>query len=388
MWLGGAAVATIRVDVRPDMLRWAIARAGDVGAALREKVPQLNDWIAGDAKPTLKQLEDFARAARVPIGYLFLATPPEEKLPIRDLRTMGSKGVRRPSPDLLDVIHLCQRRQDWYRDYAKEVGETERAFVGSASWDSDPDEIAAEMRRTIDFGTPSRRLYQSPADATRAFVEKVEGIGVLVMISGVVKNITKRTLDPEEFRGFALADPLAPLIFVNAADTKPAQTFTLAHELAHIWLGVSALSDTGLRGGGNSGIESWCNRVAAEFLVPLSELKGMAIGDPLSHLDEYRRTFQVSRAVILRRLLDAGLISREQFNTHYGIVNQPPAATKPASGGDFYNTLPVRASKRFVRALVESTVEGRTLYRDAFQMLGIRSVKTFKGIGKKVGGLP
>ena len=375
-------MAIIRVEVRPELLRWACDRAGDGGAALREKFK----WISGETKPTLKQLEDFAKAARVPVGYLFLPTPPVEKLPIRDLRTMGSKGVRAPSPDLLDVIYLCQRRQEWYREYAKQHDEEPKPFLNSATLKRSAVDVAAEMRRTLDFDTDARRACRNPSEAMKLFVERAEAVGILVMVSGVVKNSTNRPLDPDEFRGFALADPLAPLIFVNGVDSKAAQMFTLAHELAHLWLGQSALSDASLPVSAGNKTETWCNQVAAEFLVPLAEIQKLALSDPLSHLDTYRQKFQVSRLVILRRLLDAGLIDRDQFTTAYSAANQPPVTTSLSSGGDFYNTLPIRASRRFVRALVASTLEGETLYRDAFQMLGIKSAKTFRGIGERVGG--
>jgi Zn-dependent peptidase ImmA (M78 family) len=161
--------------------------------------------------------------------------------------------------------------------------------------------------------------------------------------------------------------------------------FTLAHELAHLWLGESALSDASLGLAGNSRIEKWCNRVAAEFLVPLAEIKDLAGSDPLSQLDSYKRIFKVSKVVILRRLLDADAINRDQFNAMYSVLIQPTSSAPQSTGGDFYNTLPVRASKRFVRALVSSTLEGNTTYRDAYQMLGINSAKTFRGIGQKVG---
>src|SRR5262249_7193594 len=117
---GGAAImAIVRVEVKPELLRWACERAGPQGLVLRETIPQLTEWIEGKQKPTLRQLEAFANKARVSVGYLFLPSPPDEPIPIRDLRTIGGQRVRRPSPDLLDVIYLCQRRQDWYHDYAE-----------------------------------------------------------------------------------------------------------------------------------------------------------------------------------------------------------------------------------------------------------------------------
>jgi len=380
-------VATTRVEVQPKLLQWACDRSGEQ-AALRARFPQFNAWMRGETNPTLKQLEDFARAAHVPIGYLFLPTPPVEELPIQDLRTMGSKGLSNPSPALLDTIYLCQRRQDWYRQYAESQFEEPRLFVGSTTVNESSTAVAGEMRKIIDFGVEARRQCRSTTEALKLFVDRVEDVGVLVMVSGVVKNTTNRPLNPNEFRGFALADPVAPLVFVNGADVKPAQMFTLAHELAHIWLGASALSNAGLSGTPFNKVEKWCNEVAAEFLVPISALTTMnPQRNPIANLDVYGNEFKVSKVVILRRLLDGGFIPKSTFDEFYSKLNKAPAAT-PQGGGDFYNTLPVRASKRFVKALVLSTLEGRTLHRDAFQMLGINSSKTFRSIGERVGALP
>ena len=303
---------------------------------------------------------------------------------MQDLRTVGSKGVRRPSPDLLEVVHLCQRRQDWYREYAEQHGEEPRSFVGSATLSRSVTDVAAEMRRALEFGTDARR---TSVDSMRLFVDRTEATGVLVMVSGVVKNCTNRPLDPDEFRGFALVDPLAPLVFVNGADSKPAQMFTLAHELAHLWLGQSALSDASLNVSVSSRIETWCNQVAAEFLVPLDEIQALASDDPLTDLDLHRKAFKASTLVVLRRLWDAGMIDAVQFRAAYAQASQGAASKPRSSGGDFYNTLPIRASRRFVRALIASTLEGKTLYREALQLLSISSVKTLNGIGEKVGGM-
>ena len=133
--------------------------------------------------------------------------------------------------------------------------------------------VASEIRQTLHFDIGERGQARTWMDALRLFVDLAEKIGILVMVSGVVGSNNKRTLEPEEFRGFTLVDNLAPLIFINARDTKAAQMFTLAHELAHIWVGESGVSDTQAVEKPDEQTERWCNQVAAELLVPLADLQ-------------------------------------------------------------------------------------------------------------------
>lgn len=375
-----------RVEVKPELLRWATRRAGARVDAIRDRFPSLDQWERGEAKPTLRQLERFAKAAYVPVGYFFLPQPPDERLPIPDLRTVASRPITQPSPDLLDVIYLCQRRQAWYREFAESVRDEPLNFVGSAQLDSPDVNVAAHMRRSLDFDMDARRNCRTWTDALRLFIERAEDAGVLVMVSGVVGSNTHRTLDPDEFRGFALVDDLAPVVFVNGADTLAARMFTLAHELAHIWLGESGVSDVGPASAPSKRVEAWCNRVAAEFLVPLSELRReLGAGDPQAEMQPLARQFKVSTLVILRRLLDARRLSRRQFDEAYKEEWQRLASRPRSSGGDFYLTHGLRVSRRFARAVVASTLEGQTLYRDAFQMLGIAKEATFREVSRKLG---
>jgi Zn-dependent peptidase ImmA (M78 family) len=338
----------------------------------------------------LKQLESFAKAVHVPFGYLFLPEPPDEPLPIPDLRTFAGRAVTRPSPNLLDTIYACQERQSWYRDFVRVAHQPELAFVGSATVTAPPETIAERMRATLGFDLDARRDCPTWSEALRLFIEQADKAGVLVMVSGVVLNNNRRRLDAEEFRGFALADRLAPLVFINGADTKAAQMFTLAHELAHLWLGASALSNIAaapVRGFRRE--EVWCNAVAAELLVPLAAVRGELRGgesldDTLSRL---ARTFKVSTLVILRRLLDAQWLDRAAFDAAWAqeIGRLRALSQRGSGGGDFYRTTLARVSRRFARSLVVSTLEGQTLYRDAFRMLGISKTETFHNLGREVG---
>ena len=379
-----------RVAVKKELLSWARERAGLEQDALIGKFKKLSEWEAGEMQPTLKQAEAFARAVHVPIGYLFLTKPPEESLPIPDFRTFAGQPMLRPSPNLLDTIYTCQGRQSWYRNFARITQTPELGFVGSATVNMSPEEVAGRMRRTLGFDLDARQDCQTWTDALRLFIRQADKIGVLVMVSGVVMSNTHRRLDPTEFRGFALSDPVAPLIFINGADTKAAQLFMLAHELAHLWLGDSALSN--IEAAPRQGFrqeEVWCNAVAAELLVPVASLRTeLRTGELLSDtLPRLARKFKVSTLVILRRLLDAGQLDRSSFEAAWDQERKRlrEIAQRGSSGGDFYRTTIARVSPRFARALIISTLEGQTLYRDAFRMLGVSKTETFNNLGREAG---
>jgi len=376
----------MRVEVRPELLRWARERGGLGLGSLARQFPQLEAWERGEEHPTLNQLEHFAKATHTPVGYLFLQKIPVEHIPIPDFRTVGSKHVAHPSPDLLETIYICQQRQEWYRDFARSTGEATLPFVGSKQLTSDVESAAASLRSALGFDLEERRQLRTWTDSLRRFIEQADALGVLVMVSGVVGSNNQRKLDPGEFRGFALADDLAPLVFINGADTKAAQMFTLAHELAHIWLGRSALSDTAPISSPSHNVEIWCNQVAAELLVPLAILREeyQKDADLRGETGRLARRFKVSTLVILRRIHDAGGLTREQLWEAYHEELERLRAMPRGSGGDFYLTLAARVSKRFARALVGSTLEGQTLYRDSLRMLGFSKLSTFHELGRSL----
>ena len=381
--------ASVPARVAPRLLVWARERSGLSVDDLNHKFPKLTEWESGERAPTLKQVEDFARATHTPIGFLFLPEPPEEQVPIPDYRTIGDLGVRRPSPDLLDTIFACQQRQEWYRDFAQVTREDPVDFVGSLTTSVPVVEAAEQITATLQFDPGERGHTWS--DALRTLVDHADELGVLVMVSGVVGANTHRKLDPDEFRGFSLVDRLAPLVFVNGADTKAAQIFTLAHELVHLFLGDTALDDADLAAAPTTNpVERWCNQVAAEVLVPLASLRDALPPDaPVTdELESLAGRFKVSTLVILRRVHDAGRLSWDEYQTAYrGELARvlEILGERSGTGGNFFNTQPARVSKRFARAVIVSTLEGQTLHRDAFQMLGLKKLSTFEELVSRLG---
>lgn len=367
----------MRVDVNPDLLLWACERAEisvDV-LARQQSFEKLPLWISGELRLTLKQLEKFAKATYVPLGYFFLPEPPEEHIPITDLRTIRNQKIGRPSPDLLETIQAMQRRQEWLHEEMLESEAEPLDFVGSANTSDDPLGVGREMRRIVgleDGWASSVNTWQEAVSQLRRSIEK---LGIIAVINGIVGNNTHRKLKVTEFRGFALCDTYAPLVFVNGADAKSAQMFTLIHELAHIWLGESALSDTGILSRPSQEIESWCDHAAAEFLVPASELKERwrDIRYKKDPLEAVARYFKVSPIVAGRRAMDLRLIDREEFFSFYEeYVSRERQQRLGTTGGDFYNNQNTRVGEVFARQVILAAKSGRLSFKEAYGLTGLQ----------------
>jgi Zn-dependent peptidase ImmA (M78 family) len=309
------------------------------------------------------------------MGFLFLQNPPADALPIRDLRTLGDKPVQRPSPDLLETVQTMQSRQAWMREFLISEGESPLTFVGSAKVGVPAKEVAMDMRRKLGLSGDWARFVNTWTDALSYLREKIEAAGIIIVFNGVVGNSTRRTLKTSEFRGFALCDTYAPLIFINGTDGKAAQMFTVAHELAHIWVGQEGVSNLTKLYPTENDVEIYCNSVAAEFLVPASELVAAwaDVRDNDHPYGDLARRFKVSPIVAARCAADAKLISRDEFFNFYEhyTAQERRSAEARASGGDFWNTQNVRVGYRFGSAVVRAAKEGKLLFRDAYRLTGL-----------------
>jgi Zn-dependent peptidase ImmA (M78 family) len=380
---------TVRVEVSAEVLRWARTRSGIDDETWANRFKDYDAWLSGDKTPTVKQLQAFATKAHAPFGQLLLDEPPQEEVPIPDFRTVANQPVVQPSADLLDVIYQCQRRQDWYRDNQLMLGEDRLRFVGSATTQTPIEVAAADLRELVGWTSETRAELRSWDDAVTRLRENAETAGVLVMISGIVGSNTHRKLDPASFRGFALVDPYASVVFVNGADSKSAQVFTLAHELAHVLLGSTALSDLTGDSIRSNDTERWCNQVAAELLVPMDEFRSRF--DPsLDHraqLQALAEAFRVSTQVILGQIREGGWISWDRYTEELGLEQARVAdlrSTTTGAGRNLYNSKPVQVSKRFARELISSTLESRTSYPEAFRLLDVSKSETFRGLSTQL----
>lgn len=359
------------VNVHANMLTWAITRAGYELHEFSAKVPKVLEWIEGTKKPTVKQLETFSKKVHLPFGYLFLTEPPKEKLPIPFYRTNNTPATQ-VSVNVYDTILLIQQRQDWLKDYLKDNEFEALSFVGKFHNRYNVQEIVADIRKNLGLNEKWASNFRTWQEALDHLIQLIEDKGIITVFNGVVENNGHRKIPVDECRGFVLVDKMAPFMFVNNADGKAAQMFTIVHELAHIWTGNSAGFDFRKLQPANDPIELLCDKVAAEFLVPENTFNEIWRYNP--SIKYASRYFKVSEIVIARRALDTGKITKKQFFDFYEEYTSREITKKEnqSPGGDFYATTRKRLSITFATHINNAVKSGNLLYRDAYKLTSLK----------------
>ncbi len=361
---------TDRVHINADRYRWAIQRAGYAVDDFIGSHPKfaLSEWLEGTKQPTTKQLEDFAKSVNLPFGFLFLENTPQENIPFPVFR--GEAG-RYDHFDLnvYDIVTSVQQRQNWLEEYLHDNDIDTCRFVGTATLETPISEAVRKLRQILDIDARWAFALATTNVAISKLTEILEFAGVFIAYNGVVGNNTHRVLKVSECRGFALVNNVAPYIFVNSADAPTAQLFTLIHETAHLMLGVSAgHANDGTDKISHDATENWCDKVAAEFLVPADELRNMWNGNLKSCVNR----FKVSELVVARRAHNLGLMTSDEYRAFWlEYSNRPIPARKEHSGGSFYRTSVKRVGRLFA-IHVKNAVENRQLsYTEAYRLTGL-----------------
>lgn len=364
-------MATARIDINNDLITWAIDRAGYELPEYLLLNPKVEAWLNDTKKPTVKQLQDFSRNVHVPFGYLLLEDPPSETLSFPFFRT-GKAVTKEVSLNVYDAVQIVQKRQDWLVEYLQEEGYAPLDFVGKFDATSNYRDLVNDIRSTLELRPNWASYHNTWERALEFLVMRIEECGIVVNFSGIVGNNTRRPISVEECRGFVLVDEYAPFMFVNSADAKAAQMFTIIHELAHIWIGQSAGFDMKQLLPADDPIEVLCDKVAAEFLVPQDSLINLWREE--QDFEKLNRTFKVSPIVVARRALDLGLITRRAFfgfyNEYVDKINN--LKLNRGSGGNFYATAKKRISLRLAGFINNAVKEQKLLYRDAYKLTGLK----------------
>ena len=360
---------TDRIQIAPERYEWALKRAGHTVDDYMNSHPQsgVRSWINGEKSPTYKQLENFAKSVHVPFGYLFLDTPPKEEIPIPMFRGSASSGAF--DLNVYDTIMLVVQRQNWLEEYLPEVGADTCRFVNTMSMNDSIPLVVDRLRTILRLDERWAFGLATYDAAVNLLTERLEEAGVFLTYNGVVGNNGHRPISVDECRGFTLASQVAPYIFVNNSDSKSAQMFTLIHEMAHLVVGVSA-GYAGANVFEQNAAEPFCDKVAAEFLVP-REVLAQVWTSPTA-LPKLAKQFKVSEIVVARRAHDMGLLDSKAYREFFLQYKKRPLQKKSSKGGSFYRTSVKRIGRLFA-IHVRNAVHSRMLsYTEAYRLTGLQ----------------
>lgn len=322
-------------NVSIPIIKWIAESQGssieELAHTIAPKKPE--KFIEGIVNKT--QARELVKLAKIPFGFLFLTSPPTISKPtLPDFRnTTDSIPL---SDDFHDAFADVQEKLDWYNEYlTRNEMRDELSFVGRYEISNSVLEVATDI--TVSLGLNDIQLGKIRKDSYfKEIVSKVESIGILVFKNGIVKANTRRSLDVDEFRGFAIADKYTPAIFINGNDALSAQLFTLLHEIAHIWIGEGGVSN--LTYPFESTIESYCNNVAAEVLMPTRKFKKIWDNEltkdiNISNLSQFFKTSEISVVIKAHQLKlvnrDDVFRVREDLNQH---LKKEKSAKKSGGG--------------------------------------------------------
>lgn len=303
--------------ITPKVLKWAreSARMSIEAAAIKVAISpeSLESWEKGENYPTIKQAETLAKAYRRPFSLFFLPEIPRDFLPLQDFRRKAAKSLGTAS---IFIIREIQQKQAWIGEMLEENGGNLLSFVGKFSTDSNPQIVANDILHTLQIH-PEKYLTDNPI---REWIDKAEKNGIFISRTSFIHS--RLLLDSEEMQGFVIADKYAPFIFINSEDWNAPQLFTLVHELAHIWVAASGISneiEQGLQVTKNvesiESIELFCNEVAAMALMPEDIMKNLSQTAFATSSDIFKASGKlgVSSFAFLVRAYKLQLISNDSY---------------------------------------------------------------------------
>ncbi len=377
--------------LQPKILTWARDTAGfslaDAARALgltdargRTGTERLEAMELGEDEPTRPVLLKMAKTYRRPLLVFYLAEPPKTGDRGQDFRTLP--GHERFNPELDALVRDIKARQGLIRSMLEDAQAEPLEFVGSATMAIPAPKLAAQVAERLNFSLARYRATKTADEAFTYLRETIEASGVYVLLLGNLGS-HHTNLPVEVFRGFALADNIAPLIVINDQDARTAWSFTALHELAHLWLGETGISGTD----SENKIERYCNDVAGEFLLPTSEVRQLApvlklsVATVAERIGAFAQAHHVSRAMVAYKLYRAGLIRKttwaaldQRFKDEYLQFKQRETEKrKEAEGGpNYYIVRRHRVGHALLGLVRRSLDEGTITYTKASRVLGVK----------------
>ena len=300
--------------ITPNVLKWAreSARMTEETAAAKVSVTveKFKEWETGASQPTIRKAQALAKAYKRPFALFFLPEVPRDFQPLQDFRKSGSKALTTSS---IFIIREIQQKQAWISDVYSENQEEKLPFVGRFSINDNPQKVAQDILTTLKINP----AFYKTDNPIKEWIDSSETNGIFISRTSFIHSRLK--LDSGELQGFAIADPHAPFIFVNSEDWNAPQLFTLVHELAHIWIAETGISNEVEPDLKNKDkfhpVELFCNEVAANALMPKEIVLAFHTNSFQTSKDVFKIAKQlgVSSFALLVRALNLNIISTTTY---------------------------------------------------------------------------
>lgn len=363
---------------------------GDVAFKTKVKEGKIELWENGNNLPTINQLEKLSKLYRRPISIFYLPEPPSDFQTLRDFRKGGN--LKEFSTALTFIIRDIQSKQSWFSDFLKEEGENQLDFIGKFDIGASVEKIASDIIATLEIGS-----IEQKQDIIKYWVKKIEQKRIFVSLSSNVHSHLK--IDINEVKGFAISNKYAPFIFVNSADSKNSQLFTLIHELVHLWINASGVSSFDIIDFRNSEdltkldpVEVLCNSVTAEILMPKATIVNVlkrfkSINSTI--VEKIAKEIRVSTLALSVRLLNLNIITKIQFmqfgkvfkGKHEEYLEMQANRPKQKVGPNYYILKIRKNSKAFTSYIYGYYKSGKITAYEANKLLDIK-VSNFKKLEK------
>lgn len=379
------------VGVQPSVLRWARESMGmsveDVAQKLKKSSEEVKVWESeGGVSPTYSQLENLAyKVFKRPLAVFFLPAPPDEVPPTREFRTLPDADLQALHADTYLQVRKAHAFQITLKEifWGQNTGEQQMLRSSRLDMQRSVSAQATAVRKALGISLDDQVGWKSDEVALKRWRESIEASGIFVF---------KAPFKQKDISGFCLPDADFPLIYLNNSTTKTRQIFSLLHELAHLLFNVTGISkfDTSYvnqLAAPERRIEQFCNKVAAEILIPSADFERQIAGLPsdaeLAQDDLFARLavrYSVSREAVLRRLLDLKRVGQ----AFYEQKAQFWAGQKKAgSGGDWYASQNTYLSERFAREVIARHYRNQISVEQASEFLGIKA-KNFSGLEQRI----
>lgn len=334
----------VKTPVNPDVMRWARESANltidEVTIKLKKSSEVIEAWENGLDSPSYAQLEKLAYDVyKRPMAVFFFPHPPKEDDTKKSFRTIPEAEFNRLPSTLIRQIRKARVKQENLYELCDGVNPSSEQLLNDLKGvvGHGLKELAAAIREYLDISLSKQKSWDTIETALETWREAFEDSGVFVF---------KEAFRNDDFSGFCLYDRVFPLIIINNSMAKTRQIFTLFHELGHLLFetsGIDKLNDdfVNILPEQERDVEILCNRLAAEILVPSDDFDLSARGIRVDEASVAKLAviYNVSREVILRKLLDRGTVSEstyKELTTKW--IEEAKKKLESKGGGNYYNT--------------------------------------------------